>query len=166
MTYISPAVESEKTILGSILIDNLNLRVVVDSIIAPDFAFKFHQELFSAMIKLYNKHHAVDIPMLIDELKIKGEDEEYVLMLANCCPSTANIKAHAEIVREKSVQRQLLDVAKDLGSINHAERLANFLEEVAHELRVEKIDVEFLNSALYEVSKAIVLTSMDIQDEE
>jgi replicative DNA helicase len=166
MKQVRPAIESEKTILGAILLDNSAFRVVKDMLCAADFGIGLHKSLFETMVKLYNKHHAVDIPMLLDELKPSSKNETYLFELANCCSSTSNIKAHAEIVREKSVQRHLLDVAQELGSISHAERLANFLQEVANEIRVEKIDVEFLNSALYEVSKAIVLTSMDIQDEE
>lgn len=40
--------------------------------------------------------------------------EAYLFELANNTPSVANISAYAEIVREKSVQRQLIAVATEI----------------------------------------------------
>ncbi len=169
---INPAVESEKTVLGAILLDNNLLRVIADQLCPNDFAFEFHQLLFDRMIKMFNKHHAVDVAMLVDTLKIGDEDRAYIYRLAAECPSIANVKAHADIIREKSVQRQLLKLAKEL---NHRERekvsqkdhLVAYLEEMTEEVRnAENLDPHFLHCMLFEISKAFVSTEIGLESEE
>lgn len=172
MSHITPATESEKTILGAILIDNSVLRTLSDRLCPFDFAFEFHQLIFNAMIKIFNRHHAVDVPMLIDELKITDEDEAYIYQLANECPSTANVKAHADIVREKSVQRQLLDVAGSMKvqkrrKVSQKDHLIAYLEEQTEEIRnSDKLDAHDLHCILFEISKAFVSTEIGFESEE
>jgi replicative DNA helicase len=162
MSMIIPATESEKTILGAILLDNSSLRVIWDIIRPCDFAFDFHQALYEAIFRLHKKHNLVDIPMLIDELQIAPLEASYLYELANKCPSTNNIKAHAEIVREKSVQRQLASTIKDVHQLMKIEEpvekqkdlLADYLEEVAVNLRENEIDDLELISLLVDITKA------------
>ena len=173
MTHVSPATESEKTILGAILLDNNVLRGIADKLCSCDFAYKFHQLIFENMINIFNKHHVVDVPMLIDQLKITDEDEAYIYRLANECPSTANVKAHADIIREKSVQRELQKAARSSTStlerliaskkiveieeefMPQKEMLASFLEETAQEIRSTDVDALYLVSVLVEITKAV-----------
>jgi replicative DNA helicase len=168
---IRPATESEKTILGAILLDNTVLRLIADRLCPGDFSFELHQILFKKMIDIFNKHKVVDVPMLVDRLKITDEDEAYIYRLANECPSTANVKAHADIIREKSVQRQLVGVSKNSRSllerlsedereefekdyVPQKEILASFLEATAEKIRCTDIDNVYLISILVEINKA------------
>jgi replicative DNA helicase len=162
MSMIIPATESEKTILGAMLLDNSSLRAIRDIVMPNDFAYGFHQAIYEAMIRLHGKHKVVDIPMLLDDLQISGEDAEYIYRLSNDCPSINNVKAHAEIVREKSVQRQLASTIKDVHQRRKIEEpvekqkdlLADYLEEVAVNLRENEIDDLELISLLVDITKA------------
>jgi replicative DNA helicase len=158
MKHVKPALESEKTILGAILLDNGVVRDIADKLCPKDFDIYFHEELFESIIRLHKKHGVVDVPMLVDDLKLNSEHEGYVYELANSCPSVANVKSHADIVREKSVQRTLLEVANELKEqrnekVKQIEHLASFLEECAAEIRATKITDIYLISLLVEITK-------------
>lgn len=160
---IRPAVESEKTVLGAILLDNGVIRDVADRLCPKDFGIYFHEEIFDSIIRLHKKHGSVDVPMITGDLKLNQEHEAYVYELANECPSTRNIKAHADIVREKSIQRKLLKVSKEIKKqkeqaeeyIPQKEMLAKFLEETAAEIRATDANGLYLVSVLVEITKAI-----------
>ena len=84
-----------------------------------DFYRTEHRILFRVIQDLAAKHQPFDVItvlnglQLIEELDIAG-GETYLFELANNTPSVANITAYAEIVREKSVQRQLIQVANEI----------------------------------------------------
>ncbi len=162
MSRIRPAIESEKTILGAILLDNSVVRDIADKLCPKDFDIYFHEEIFESMIRLHKKHGCVDVPMIVGDLNLNQEHEGYVYELANGCPSTRNVKAHADIVREKSIQRKLLEVSQEIKQQRHEQRnqkvsqidhLASFLEESAAELRATEIDDMYLISLLVEITK-------------
>lgn len=111
---IKPAYESEKAILGCLLLSPEMFMDAVRGVCGVDFFMPEHQEIFFAMSELYETHQCFDVHMLVDHLPETKDFENYLLMLANECCSTRNLKAHIDIIREKSVQRQLVEIAKEL----------------------------------------------------
>src|SRR6202044_2827119 len=84
-----------------------------------DFYRTEHRVLFRAITHLVKKEQPFDVVTLLDALKSHNElddagGESYLFELANNTPSVANVSAYADIVREKSVQRQLISVATDI----------------------------------------------------
>lgn len=110
---IRPAIECEKTLLGALILDSSLLSVIKDKIAPPDFSDGFHQAIYESMLNLALKHKDFDIAMIINDLELE-DDEAYLFELANNCPSTKNIEAHADIIREKSVQMKLAAVAAEI----------------------------------------------------
>ena len=108
--------ESEKTVIGGLLLDYTQFEIISEQLCTADFSHKYHQHIFACMKYLYEKRKIFDIPMILDLEPFYGDFplEKYMFDLANGCPSVANIKAHADIIREKSVQRQLLQVANEI----------------------------------------------------
>lgn len=111
MLSITPATESEKTVLGALLLDSPLYNIVKNMLCPMDFSDPARQEIYAAINDLFKKHGCFDMAMLVDEMPPM---QELLYQLANECVSTANIEAHAIIIREKSVQRQLAGVAKDI----------------------------------------------------
>ena len=111
---IPRSVESEKSVLGALLLDNTAFSKVHKILCANDFTISFHQEIFESMTLLHRKFKSFDVPMIVEDLGISKEHEKYVYELANNCASVVNVKAYAEILREKSVQRQLILVANEI----------------------------------------------------
>ncbi|HXW60502.1 MAG TPA: DnaB-like helicase N-terminal domain-containing protein, partial [Myxococcota bacterium] len=101
------SVEAEQSVLGGLMLDNRAWDQVVDRVRENDFYRHEHRLLFRAMYKLMEQHRPVDVLTLAELLKEKQELEQaggdvYLFELANHTPSTANIVAYADIVRERS----------------------------------------------------------------
>ena len=75
--------------------------------------------LFRAIHELASKSQPFDVVTLLEMLKSThilddAGGEAYLFELANNTPSVANVSAYADIVREKSVHRQLIAVSMDI----------------------------------------------------
>jgi len=111
--------EAEQSILGGLMLDNQAWDKVSSKLCEADFYRTEHRTLFRAMIELTKRDQPFDVVTLLDNLKShdKLDDaggEAYLFELANNTPSIANVVAYADIVREKSVQRQLITVAGEI----------------------------------------------------
>ena len=115
LKHIKPAIESEDTVLGGLILDNEYFYDIKNKLSPDDFSSSRNKILFQAMCELYEKHYAFDVPMLIDHINfIDSFDFDWLYELLNNCWSTKNLNAHVDIIREKSVQRKLLKIAKEI----------------------------------------------------
>lgn len=173
---LTPAIESEQTVLGAMLL-NVEFFVDIKSKLCPsDFFIETHKEIFETMIRLHKKHGTFDAAMLCDALRVNEGDRAYIYELANCCVSTANLAAHTDIIREKSVQRQLIKVANDMQERvegitrekkldPHKDHLVLFFAELSAEIDTSEITVEYLSSVLVEVNKALIDSIERVEDD-
>ena len=162
------SIESEKAVLGGLLLDSASFKQICTKLCANDFTTGLHQHMFKFMSELFKKHEKFDAPMLCEALNVDEKWEKYIYELANTCASVANIKAYADIVREKSVQRQLVSIATDIA--NTAKQPGNRkIEEILDdaEARVRAVNSHecsyqaHLVSFLREVAEEIECTSRD-----
>ena len=115
------SLEAEQAVLGGLILDNSAWEKVADKINEDDFHLFNHRLIFRAINELVDKREVFDVLTLSDLLRQKSEIEDtnilaYLGTLANDIPSTSNIKAYADIVREKSVFRQLVQVGNDIAA--------------------------------------------------
>ncbi len=106
--------EAEQAVLGGLLLVPESWDRVADRLVERDFYRRDHQMIFRAIGELQNKSMPPDAVTLGEWFDAQGIAElvggsRYILELANTTPSAANITAYADIVREKSVLRQLVD---------------------------------------------------------
>jgi replicative DNA helicase len=92
---------------------------IADKLTERDFYRRDHQLMYRAIGELSEKGMPCDAVTLGEWFDAQGLAESvggtrYVLELANSTPSAANIVAYAEIVREKSVLRQLIDAGMEI----------------------------------------------------
>ncbi|MDP8266323.1 MAG: replicative DNA helicase [Candidatus Aceula meridiana] len=111
--------DAEKSVLGSMLIDQEAIGLALEVLDEEAFYSFTHQKIFLAILDLYNDQKNVDLITLSDDLKSKGILEEiggvsYLTALIDLVPSAANIEYYAKIVKEKSVQRQLIRNASQI----------------------------------------------------
>ncbi|MCA0403608.1 MAG: replicative DNA helicase [Proteobacteria bacterium] len=111
--------EAEQSIIGGLMLDNQVFDKISTKISEADFYRTEHKILYKAILDLVKKEQPFDVVTLLDSLKSSNElddagGETYLFELANNTPSVANVSAYADIVREKSVQRQLIAVASDI----------------------------------------------------
>jgi replicative DNA helicase len=111
--------EAEQSIIGGLMLDNQVWDKISIKLCETDFYRTEHRILYRAISSLAKKDQPFDVVTLLDTLKSHNElddagGEAYLFELANNTPSVANVVAYAGIVREKSVQRQLIAVATDI----------------------------------------------------
>jgi len=132
------SIEAEQSVLGGLMLDNRAWDQVVDRIREIDFYRNEHRLIFRSIYKLMELHRPIDVLTLSELLKEKQELEQaggdgYLWELANHTPTTANIVAYADIVRERSVLRQLISTAQDIAdnAFNPQGRTSSELIDVA-----------------------------------
>lgn len=116
------SLEAERSLLGSMLLDNTSTDDIITMVISDDFYLPQHRVIFTAIAELYNKDKPCDILTLTDYLTTmkrleSAGGESYIYEIANATPSVANIKAYAQIVKERSVIRKILSTASEITSL-------------------------------------------------
>jgi replicative DNA helicase len=111
--------EAEQSIIGGLMLDNQVWDKINSKLCEADFYRTEHRTLYRAIAELAKKDQPFDVVTLLDNLKSNQEldeagGESYLFELANNTPSVANVTAYADIVREKSVQRQLINIASEI----------------------------------------------------
>jgi replicative DNA helicase len=113
------SVDAEQSVLGGLMLDSRSYDQVADKIRDEDFYRHEHRILFRTIGRLIDQNKPVDVLTVSEALREMHEldqvgGEVYLFELANNTPSTANITAYADIVRERSVLRQLIFAASDI----------------------------------------------------
>ena len=115
------SIEAEQSVLGGLMIANESWDSVADVVTETDFYRAGHQRIFVQMAKLVELGEPIDVITLTEALKNAGElDSEevggfnYLVELAKNTPSAANIRAYAQVVRERSSLRSMISVANQI----------------------------------------------------
>lgn len=109
------SVEAEQAVLGGLMLDPTAFDRIADQLGEHDFYRRDHQLIYRAIRELAEKSRPYDAVTLGEWFESQGLAEQvaggaYLVELASTTPSAANIKAYAEIVRDKAVLRQLIEV--------------------------------------------------------
>jgi replicative DNA helicase len=115
------SLEAEQSVLGGLMLDNRTWDAIADRLLAEDFYRRDHQLIFAAIAELAAKGEPSDAVTLSESLERKGLSGEtggliYLAGLVRETPSAANIRAYADIVRERSVLRKLISVGGQIAS--------------------------------------------------
>lgn len=113
------SIDAEQSVLGGLMLDNRAWDQVVDRLREGDFYRHEHRLIFRVMGRLLESNKPLDVLTVSEALREVHEldqvgGEVYLFELANNTPSAANITAYADIVRERSVLRQLIGAASDI----------------------------------------------------
>jgi replicative DNA helicase len=113
------SIEAEKAVLGGLMLDNKAWDRIADKLSDQDFYQNQHRLIFKVIVNLATRNHPFDVLTITDALKNAQEldnigGEMYLFELARTTPSAANIAAYAEIVRERSVLRQLIGISNEI----------------------------------------------------
>ena len=120
------SIEAEQSVLGSIFLDPETVVNVLEYLETSDFYRKNHQIIFDAILQLNNRNEAIDVVTIANELDTKNQLEnaggmEYLAELAVAVPTSANVEYYAKIVEEKSILRNLIRSATEIGRKGYEE---------------------------------------------
>jgi replicative DNA helicase len=141
------SIEAEQAVLGGLMIDSAAWDQVADRVSADDFYRHDHKLIFAATQGLIERNQPCDAVTLSGLLESQGLIDQvgglsYLGMLARDTPTAANIKAYADIVRERSVLRQLITAGNSI--------VTNALEPEGREAREIVDDAE---RAVFEIAE-------------
>ena len=114
------AKELEEAVLGAIMLEKSAFDSLVDTNLKPEcFYVESHQTIFRAMMDMQQRGIPIDILTVVEELKRKEQLDAvggpyYVTKLTNAVVSTANIDAHARIILQKFIQRELIRISGEI----------------------------------------------------
>ncbi len=113
------SIQAEQSVLGGLMLDNQTWDSVADKVIETDFYRRDHRLIFRSIAQLAEKQDPFDVVTLSEVLETTGELQDvgglaYLSTLARDTPSAANIVAYANIVRDRSVLRQLIHVGTEI----------------------------------------------------
>ncbi|MBI5418340.1 replicative DNA helicase [Candidatus Poribacteria bacterium] len=131
--------EAEAAVLGAIIISRETIPKVVEILNRDDFYKTSHQQIFDAIISLFDKNSPVDLVTLSEELQKQNILKEiggsvYLASLVESISTVANIEYHAKIVKEKSILRNLISTATDIvsKSYENASDVDTLLDQAEH----------------------------------
>ncbi len=161
------SLEAEQSVIGGLMLDNLVLEKIEHRLCETDFYRSEHRVLYRAILQLARRQQPFDVVTVLDALKSANTlsdagGEAYLFELAHNTPSVANINAYVDIVREKSVQRQLIAVAGDIADSAYepGERLISDLLDFA-ETRVFAIAEQTASDGGPEAIKSVLVRTVE-----
>ncbi len=113
------SIEAEQAVLGGLMLAPEAYDRVSDQLVEGDFYRRDHQLIYRAIREMADRNRPFDAVTLGEWFESQGQSElvaggAYLIELASTTPSAANIAAYAEIVRDKAVMRQLIQVGTDI----------------------------------------------------
>ncbi len=115
------SIEAEQAVLGGLLLDPVAWDNVADVVTEADFYRPDHQLIFAAIGTLAGDAKPCDVVTVSQHLERIGKLEAagglaYLSSVARDTPTAANVRAYGEIVRERSLLRQLIRAGTDIAS--------------------------------------------------
>lgn len=113
------SIEAEQAVLGGLMLDNQAWDNVADRLTENDFYRLDHRSIFRTMSDLVLQSKPLDVITVSENLERSKDLENvggiaYLGALAKNTPSSANIMAYADIVRERAVLRELIGVGGEI----------------------------------------------------
>lgn len=111
--------EAEIAVLGSMLLDPSAIDDVATLLRPADFYFESNQLLYDHLVEMRNSGKNIDITLLVERLRDRGEYEQiggatFLGDIVARTPNAAHARYYADIVRQKSVVRSVIDVSTDI----------------------------------------------------
>jgi replicative DNA helicase len=110
------ALELEEAVLGAMMMEQTAVNSVIDVLKPESFYRLANQQIYTAIVDLFNASEPVDLLTVTEALRKNGGLQQVggaqaVAQLTARVASTANIEAHARIVAQKYIQRELIRVS-------------------------------------------------------
>ncbi|MEI6946134.1 replicative DNA helicase [Paraflavisolibacter sp. H34] len=161
--------ELEEAVLGAVMLEKGAFDTVIEILKAECFYVDSHQRIFRAMQGLANKSQPIDLLTVVEELRFREELEMVggpymVTKLTNSVVSSANIEAHARIILQKYIQRELIRISGEIISEAYEDSADVFdLLDLA-ESRLYEITSNNLKNNYESIDSVLVKTIQRIED--
>ncbi len=134
------AIEAEQAVLGGLMLDGNSWEQVAERLTEHDFYRADHRIIYRAIATLALQDKPIDVITISERLEAQAELNDagglaYLGEIAKNTPSAANIRAYADIVKERAVLRQLIEVGTEISDSGFEPkgRLADELVDAAEQ---------------------------------
>src|SRR5258708_6483727 len=113
------SIEAEQALLGALLLDSQAFDKIGDRVTAEDFYRDDHRRIWRHIVKMVENNQPADVVTVADSIE-RSEDKDktggpsYLAALSQNAPSASNVRRYAQLVRDRSVQRRLGQVATEI----------------------------------------------------
>ena len=117
--------EAEQALLGAVLLDPEKFNEIV--FLKPEYFYEEqHQQIYTAMLEMYNTNRSIEIVNLVDTLTRlglfnDGNAYKYIKLLCDTATDTLNAAECAEIIRDKAMLRALIEALRELSEEAYSE---------------------------------------------
>ncbi|MEE8320671.1 MAG: replicative DNA helicase [Gammaproteobacteria bacterium] len=166
------SIEAEQAVLGGVFLDKDAWIKVVERVQEQDFYRKDHRIIYQAIAALDNEGKPFDIVTVAEWLESRQLLDEaggmaYLAAVAENTPSASNISSYADIVRKRSILRQLIHATTEIGETvfnpqgRDSEEILDFAEQTVFEIA----EREARGRKSYKNIKDLLVTALDRVDE-
>lgn len=120
---VNPALDAERSVLAAMLLDHESIQRARELLDARDFGRTAYQKIFEALLELHDRGERADLVTVAEELRRRGDFDTIggppvLAQLMELATTSANVEAHARIVREhaenRSARRLLLEILQEV----------------------------------------------------
>jgi len=166
------SIEAELAILGGLLINNSVWEHVSERVSEDDFYRKDHRMIFHAIAALDNEGQPYDVVTVAEWLENHQQLDDaggltFLATLAEKTPGVSNVKAYADIVRKRSVLRQLIQATSKISeTVYNPQGLTNEqILDSAEQAVFEIAENETKGRRNYDTIKDLLVNALDKIDE-
>ena len=128
--------EAEQAVLGSVFLEPEKLNEVLEIIKSSHFYIEKNKHIFAAMEELHNSAQPIDIITVGNQLMGKGIYEsiggnDYIKEIINNVPLALNVSAYSEIIRNKSIQRDLIKAGEEISKTCYEDGAVSNMLDIA-----------------------------------
>ena len=119
MKIIPSDTEAEQSVLGACLIDEKSITKAEEILVKEDFYREDNKIIFECISNMYARNMPVDIITIKSELEQIGKLEavggiDYIAKLPEKVPTTANVEKYIDIIKEKAIRRNLIQMTNEI----------------------------------------------------
>ncbi len=166
------SIEAEQAVLGGLLLNNDVWEHVSERVTEGDFYRKDHRVIFKAISKLDDEGQPYDVVTVAEWLDSHQELDDagglsYLAALAERTPGVSNVKAYADIVRKRSVLRQLIKATNTISEniFNPQGQTNEQILDLAEQTVFEIAERESKGRKNYSSIKDLLVNALDKIDE-
>jgi len=113
------SIETEESVLAYCLLHDP--ADAIESLLPDHFYKTANKTIFEAMSELYSQNEPIDIALLVNHLRGKGDLEQiggatYLSKLMDTVPASSNIFYHIKIIRDKAIKRRLIETVNQISN--------------------------------------------------
>lgn len=159
------SIEAEQSVIGAMLMNKDAILAASEMIGGQDFYQSAYGVIFDTIVEMFNEGRTADLVSLKERLKEKDVPPEIASLefmrdILNIVSTSVNVRAHAEIIADKSMMRRLIKLNEQIANTCYAgkEPLPAILETT------EKSVFELLqrrNSGEYVPIRQVVLNALE-----